>query len=325
METQSLNGELIIRYLLGDLPEEEQARLEDQAFSDRELVQTIRAVESDLIDEYVRGDLSDAKRRQFERRFLASSERQQKVEFARALATVIPEATTKAPAVHAPISWWDSFVAFLRGLNPALQFSMAAAALMLALGVPWLIAQTIRLRAQVAQLQAERQTQRRQEEILQQQAAKARARGDDLVAQLEREREQRREELARQIERDRSRERPAGWLSIASAFLPPGIPRGDAVRPKLPLPRTARLARLQIGLERGDDYNRFRAELRTLGGQEVWSRDNLRAREMRAGRAVVLTLPASVLDAGEYELALKGVTDTEVKDLGYYYFDVLKK
>ncbi len=124
-------------------------------------------------------------------------------------------------------------------------------ALILALGVSWLIAETGRLRTQVAQLQAEQQTRRRQEGILQQQAAGERARSEDLAAQLQRERERRErsEELARQLERDQSREKSTGLTFIASLFLPPGIPRGAADRPKLVAPRTAQIARLQIGLE----------------------------------------------------------------------------
>src|SRR5215813_10857138 len=109
METEFTNEELIARYLLGDLPEEEQARLEDRAFSDRDYMRNIVAVESDLIDEYVRGGLSDSERLRFERRFLASAERQRKVEFARALAQVVPEATTEGDAhpAPAPASWWN--------------------------------------------------------------------------------------------------------------------------------------------------------------------------------------------------------------------------
>src|SRR5215510_49934 len=95
METKSTNGELIARYLLGDMPEEEQARLEDRAFSDRDYMRNIVDVESDLIDEYVRGGLSDSERLRFERRFLVSAERQRKVEFARALANVIPKPATE--------------------------------------------------------------------------------------------------------------------------------------------------------------------------------------------------------------------------------------
>jgi hypothetical protein len=324
METKSTNGELIARYLLGDLPEEEQARLEDRAFSDRDYMRNIVAVESDLIDEYVRGGLSDSERLRFERRFLVSAERQRKVEFARALANIIPRATAEDADGPAPASWWNSFITSLRGLNPAFKFSMAAAALALVIGVPWLIAEAVRLRAQVAQLQAERQTLWRQDEILRQQADGERARGEDLAAQLRREQE-RSEELARRFERDQSRERSIGFSFIASVFLPPGIPRGAAERPKLVVPQAAGAARLQIGLEREDEYKSFRVEIRTAQGQEIWAQDNLRPRQSRAGRVINLVIPGSVLGAGEYELTLKGVNDNQnTEDVRFYYFDALK-
>ena len=82
---------LIVRYLLGDLPEEEQVDIEELAFRDQRFMQTIQAVESDLIDEYVRGGLSACERRQFEGRFFASLGQSRKVEFAKALAIVMLE------------------------------------------------------------------------------------------------------------------------------------------------------------------------------------------------------------------------------------------
>jgi hypothetical protein len=37
-------------------------------------------------------------------------------------------------------------------------------------------------------------------------------------------------------------------------------------------------------------------------------------------------LPARLLGAGKYELALKGVTDEgKTEDVGFYYFEVLKE
>ncbi len=199
---------------------------------------------------------------------------------------------------------------------------------MLVIGVSWLITETIRLRAQVAQIQAEQQAGQRQEDILRQQAAGERARSEELASQLQREREwrERSEDLARERERDQSRERSAGLSFIASLFLPPGIPRSTADRPKLVVPGTARMARLQIGLERQDEYKSFRVELRTLQGQEVWTQDHLRPRQSRAGRVVNLVIPGSVFVTAEYELTLKGVIDNQkAEDLRYYYFDALKK
>jgi hypothetical protein len=85
--------EFIARYLLGDLPEEQQVEIENRAFSDQGYQRNITAVENDLIDEYVRRELSDTQRRQFEDRFLASADRRRRVEFARTLATVVSEAS----------------------------------------------------------------------------------------------------------------------------------------------------------------------------------------------------------------------------------------
>lgn len=84
--------------------------------------------------------------------------------------------------------------------------------------------------------------------------------------------------------------------------------------------------RIQIGVEPEAEYQSFRAELRAPGGQPIWTQDNLSALRVRAGRAVILNLPASILKAGEYELVLKGVTGNgTTEDVGYHYFDVLKK
>ena len=88
----------------------------------------------------------------------------------------------------------------------------------------------------------------------------------------------------------------------------------------------ARLASLQIGLEREDEYQNFRVEIRTAQGQEVWTQDNLRPRQSRAGRFVNLVIPGSVFNIGEYELTLKGVIDNQKsEDVRYYYFGVLNK
>ena len=95
MKNNSSSGALLIRYLLGALPEKRQVEIEDRAFRDQEYLQTIQAVERDLIDEYVRGELPERERRQFEARFFVSAERRRKVEFAKALAIVTSESKAK--------------------------------------------------------------------------------------------------------------------------------------------------------------------------------------------------------------------------------------
>jgi hypothetical protein len=44
------------------------------------------------------------------------------------------------------------------------------------------------------------------------------------------------------------------------------------------------------------------------------------------GRILGLNLPAKTLEAGRFELSLKGTSTTGTsEDIGYYYFEVLKK
>src|SRR5215475_14443043 len=92
MENGSVEETVVVRYLLGDLPEETLIQVEDRAFSDPEYLRLIEAVEADLIDAYVRNQLRAEERRQFESRFLASAKRRKKLEFAQAWSRVADEA-----------------------------------------------------------------------------------------------------------------------------------------------------------------------------------------------------------------------------------------
>ena len=326
--------EFIARYLLGDLPEEQQVEIENRAFSDPEYLRNITAVENDLIDEYVRKELSETSSRQFEARFMASADRRRRVEFARALATIISEGQVSENRVQtavAPnrITWRDSVAAFISGLAPAARLSLATAALLIAATGVWLITQSIQQRGELARQRSEQQREKNDREALQQQINNERKRNDELTAQLGQEREQRQksDELIQQLQRDaQSPTEPEPRNTAFSLALLPGISRSGGQRPKLILPEWARLVRLQVGLEPEEQYQTFRVEVRTQDGRQVWTRDDLSARRTRSGKTIGLTLPAKVLTAGQYELALKGVTNEgTTEDVGYYYFEVLKK
>jgi len=175
---------------------------------------------------------------------------------------------------------------------------MAAAVLLIVFGGSWLLMQTYRSRSELARIRAEQQARHNDQQALEQQIAGERARSDDLAAQLQREKEARQqsEGLVQELERARNeRTTQPTQPAIISLALLPGISRGGGVRPKLVLPQSARLVRLQVGIEPEDQYKSFRVELRTQGGKEVWTRDGLAAGRTRGGRAVPLTLPANLL------------------------------
>jgi len=74
------------RYLLGELPPEEMDALEARLLTESGLFDLAESVEDEVIDRYVRGELSAAEARRFERRLLPSERIQERVAFARALA-----------------------------------------------------------------------------------------------------------------------------------------------------------------------------------------------------------------------------------------------
>ena len=324
---------LITQYLLGELPEEQQVEIEDRAFSDQEFMASITSVENDLIVEYVRGEMPAADRARFESRFLASESRRKRVEFAKALTQLLPETrvtergTRKASVTRS--SWRDALAAFINGLNPAGRIALTTATLLLLVGGAWLITQTLILRSQLAQLQAQQSSHQNDRQSLEQQVASERRRNEELAAQLNQEKQQRAqsdESLRRLSETVNQQPNEAPRSIIASLTLLPGLSRGATTQPKLILPRNASVARLQIGIEPEEDYKNFGVELRTASGRPVWMRDSLTARSSRGGRSIRLTLPASALLPGEYELRLKGVPAAgPPEDVGFYYFEVMKR
>lgn len=286
---------LLIPFLLGILPEEEQIQVEDRAFADPEYRNAVDAAEADLIDAFVRGELSPADRRAFEGRFLNSPIRVRKIEFARALARVTTELGS-GPAV-ARRSGWKSFLGLIGGSSPVFRFAFTAAVLVLLAGASWLLVQNAAMRSRLAELEAQGRDSAIREQAL-------------------------RHELATQSAKPPANApAPASTPAIASLILMPGLTRAQSAREQLVLSSAAQIVRIEIQLEPRDDFPRFRAELRTRAGEEVLTRANLRRRQSGGAYIVSIDVPSSALSAGEYELALKGVTPNQSDaDIGYYYF-----
>lgn len=330
MATNLNNETLIAQYLLGELPEEQQVEIEDRAFQDKEYLANITSVENDLIDEYVRDEMPETVRRKFEERFLASAERRKRVEFAKALTQVASEYAFIDKGAVAPVSvsWRDSLDAFFRSLNPVAKFAMAAVVMLVLVGGAWLVTETLRLRSRLTTLQAENQSRQNERQTLEQQVDQQRRRAEELTARLDQEKQQREqsEESLRKLSETQNANTPAPRSIIASLTLLPGISRGGGDKPSLVLAPEANLVRLQIGIDPEEQYKTYAVDLRSVAGRQVWTRENLTARDRRGARSIGLTLPATALKPGEYELKLTGVTEGgATEDVGFYYFEVRKR
>src|ERR1039457_3514124 len=123
------NESLMRKYLLGDLPEEERTRIEDEYFADAERFEELVGVENDLIDSYVRGALSDSERGKFEQYYGNRPQPRARIDFAKALSqAALQEGESIAAHKASP---WRSFQSYFRISRPQLQWALASAAVLL--------------------------------------------------------------------------------------------------------------------------------------------------------------------------------------------------
>jgi anti-sigma factor RsiW len=101
-----------MRYLLGNLSEAEQSAFEKDYLADDQVFAELQLVETELIDLYVREELTTADSASFEQHYLNSPERRQRVEFARALqrTTNSVSASSAVKAMAAPQASSESWL-----------------------------------------------------------------------------------------------------------------------------------------------------------------------------------------------------------------------
>jgi anti-sigma factor RsiW len=104
--------ELMHRYLLGELPEEEQEKLEARYFADDELFELLLVIEDDLLDRYARGNFSEHERKRLERHFLQSQARRKRLMFTEALMKHL--AALAQDVRRERTSWWRQLKSLLR-------------------------------------------------------------------------------------------------------------------------------------------------------------------------------------------------------------------
>jgi hypothetical protein len=340
MTTHSAKEEqLMTLYLIGAATEEQCVEVEERFLRDAEYLKQLRALECEIIDDYARGEMPAPERRNFERRALASPQGREQVARARKLQQQIDQIAAEvraaneeratAPSIAGPReSLWEKLRARLFAPAPVLGYWMAAVGLLLSLGGLWLMREEGRSR-QITQLTAERDLALQSEKNLQERLAAERG---ELTSQIEN--EQRRLAAERSIneqlrkETRRLSERPSGHPPPEGDFvelaLASGIERNPGEPRRLSIPMGVRMVKLQLELDPSVSHRAYRVELSTAGGAQIWVQGGLTARQSEWGRFVTLTIPTRALQAGEYELILRGSTSERKGEVaGYYYFIAL--
>jgi hypothetical protein len=327
------NTSLIVRYLLGRLPDDEQTGFEEQLLESEPLFEALKEVESELIDEYVGDTLSADDRRRFELYFLTQPERRSRVEFARALREAAAEhgrekrsraAGLEIDASPDTASWWRRWVA---SLIPRPQFAALAACSLIAIfailgGLILAIRDNSRLRQQLQQAQAER-AESQQQSSAQLAVAESQLSNERFL------RQQAEEALDNLNARPKDSGRPAIFsVVLSSFFVPTRGGESQAKSQQLQIPAAAKRVSLSFPVRvQSPDFTGYRVSLRRADDpsqNEIWGRSGLPAASKPEQR-IRIALPAGLLIKGEYRLKLSGVlSDNNTEPIGEYRFAVVR-
>jgi len=325
----SFSDQEITQYLLGSVSETEE--LDELSVADDEFAARLQSVENDLVDAYVRGELSGKTLENFDSHYLASPRRRAKVLIAQGLKDILEPAAggehVRKPAVAARDRWdfgWASLRQNFLVPKLGLQVGLAAALLLILVAGGWLAVNNFRLRQQANHAKLElADLQRRERELLEQITAqrssdeqKARELADmrDQIARLE--------QQATDVQRQQS---PRSLTPYIVSFALAPQRRSTSQIPTIAIPTRADYVVLHLELEAGN-YAAYRAELKQQpANQVVWRSSKLRASDAGSSKEVVVTLRPGLIKAERHTLDLSGVSnDGQVEMVGSYLFVVTK-
>lgn len=130
-----MTDERIFSYLLGELPEEESERFEEEGFAREDWPEEVRLAEDDLVDAYLRGELTPEQRRHFEQNYLTTEVRLKRVAVAATLVRHVNP--TPAPTPVGP-TWISNLVAFWCGRSWALRVGLVVGVIAIVASGLWL-------------------------------------------------------------------------------------------------------------------------------------------------------------------------------------------
>lgn len=80
--------------------------------------------------------------------------------------------------------------------------------------------------------------------------------------------------------------------------------------------------RLKVAEDNNHDYQAVLMNDRAL---EIFRKDRLKAEVVNSNKVVILEIPSNILAHGDYQIKLsRHTSDSELDDMGRYYFRVLK-
>lgn len=310
LSTKLEDRELLRRFLLKEVSEQERDEIEELYFSDREFLERLLVAEEELVDDYLKGDLPAREREKFERQYSDNPVNRREVAFSRALHRVLDD--TRPPRE----GWWRTISNFLfPGRLPAVAW-VGLAVLLAVGGLTWW-----QLRGPGAEEAAELQARGPGAGDLARQPGAAvptptapptAAHTPDAPPEDANVGGPAGVSGPRNLTPHRPpRARPRGRETAeAPAPQPPyevslhsGVTLGATSNapPPLVIARAARRVRLRVQVVK-NDYQRYRVSLQAVGGGRVWEVSTPKGRSDEAGEWVTVSVPTSVFKTKDYIL-----------------------
>jgi anti-sigma factor RsiW len=279
---------LLKRYLLGDLPEEETGELERRLLADGDLFELAEALESEVLEDYARGELTPAQRDRVARYLNASPEGRLRLAVIRGLASTASAERSRLLPFPKPVAV---------PLRPKQRAAAVAALLVMALGairlasiyVPGLPVKQAGLHVSPPPPPTRPET-----------AATNPPPSSPLTAT------------------------PAPPPVVFVATLALSSLRGEVEIQTVQMPPGTDRVELRMPLPAGDEgYNSYRVALSDGTGGEVTRREGLQAGRDDGQPVLAFQVDAGRLPAGRYALEIQGIgPEGDVEDLAFPEFEV---
>ena len=316
------------RFLLGEMSEDEKSAFEENFIGDELLFEQIRVVEDELIESYVRGTLPDVEREKFERNFLITEGRRNRVEFTRTMFDKLivrkeAAAVKKIETVSTAPSVWNSIADFFK--TPTLVFGAGLAILVLIFG-GWLLLKNPSQTEIVRQITPSPTAQATQPEANQSLPTKENLPIKSNVNAPEKTLDNKnaspnvnREAQNKNQNTNTQKQNAAGIAPVLALFA--GTVRAEGKISELTLPKDASGANLQLNLE-SQDYKSYCVEILNPDGAPVFRSSNLKAKNSK----INLFVPSQKLARGDYIVKLSALNpQNETESVADYTFRVNRK
>jgi len=302
MSSEHRDPRVLTRYLLGALPDTETEKLDELAITDDELAWRLAEAENELVDAYVRGELSGEDLDRFRRHYLSSAKRREKVMFAGALRDHVEKGHVDTPARALPVA--------ARPARRAPGRALAAAAVVLLAAAGYLLFANGRLRQELSAAQSQR--------------AALQARADGLQKELEEQ---------RVAAAEARKPPPSGGLAqamlerlqIVSVVLSPQR-RGVEQVATLSIPSETDVVALQLQLE-SDEFPQYEVAVKSAADNRVaWRSGKLKSVASNGRKIVTASVPAALLSPGHFTVELAGLaSEGRPHSLASYAFRTVAK